>query len=168
MSCAITEGFTLDCRDSVGGIQAVYIIAKGSVTSYTTASGTVSAITKSGVFYKYELEEENSMAQSVATGNRQNGTVFFAQELTAIFQKLTYQTRDKLTTLHKNRLVIVVKDNNDKFWVMGKDRGLMTTTSTGATGTAMGDLNGYTVVFAGNEPDDWYEYTGQESALTTP
>jgi len=165
MSCAITQGFTLDCRDSVGGIQALYINTVANVTAYTEASGTVSALTKSGVFYKYELEEENSMAQSVATGNRQNGTVFFAQEITAIFQKLTYQTRDKLVALHKNRLVIVVKDNNGKFWIMGKDRGLMTTTSTGATGTAMGDLNGYTVVFAGNEPEDWFEYTGTESSL---
>lgn len=165
MSCAITQGFTLDCRDSVGGIQALYINTVANVTAYTEASGTVSALTKSGVFYKYELEEENSMAQSVATGNRQNGTVFFAQEITAIFQKLTYQTRDKLVALHKNRLVIVVKDNNGKFWIMGKDRGLMTTTSTGATGTAMGDLNGYTVIFAGNEPEDWFEYTGTESSL---
>lgn len=165
MSCAITQGFTLDCRDSVGGIQALYINTVANVTAYTEASGTVSALTKSGVFYKYELEEENSMAQSVATGNRQNGTVFFAQEITAIFQKLTYQTRDKLVALHKNRLVIVVKDNNGKFWIMGKDRGLMTTTSTGATGTAMGDFNGYTVVFAGNEPEDWFEYTGTESSL---
>ncbi len=165
MSCAITEGFTLDCRDSVGGIQAIYINTTANVTAYTEASGTVSALTKSGVFYKYELEEENSMAQSVATGNRQNGTVFFAQEITAIFQKLTYQTRDKIVALHKNRLVIVVKDNNGKFWLMGKDRGLMTTTGTGATGTAMGDLNGYTVVFAGNEPEDWFEYTGTESSL---
>lgn len=165
MSCAITQGFTLDCRDSVGGIQALYINTTANITGYTEASGTVSALTKSGVFYKYELEEENSMAQSVATGNRQNGTVFFAQEITAIFQKLTYQTRDKLVALHKNRLVIVVKDNNGKFWIMGKDRGLMTTTSTGATGTAMGDLNGYTVVFAGNEPEDWFEYTGTESSL---
>lgn len=165
MSCAITQGFTLDCRDSVGGIQALYINTVANITAYTEASGTVSALTKSGVFYKYELEEENSMAQSVATGNRQNGTVFFAQEITAIFQKLTYQTRDKLVALHKNRLVIVVKDNNGKFWIMGKDRGLMTTTSTGATGTAMGDLNGYTVVFAGNEPEDWFEYTGTESSL---
>jgi hypothetical protein len=165
MSCAITEGFALDCRDSVGGIQALYIIAKANVTAYTAASGTVSAITKSSVFYKYELEEENSMAQSVMTGNRQNGTLFFAQEVTAIFQKLTYQTRDKLKTLGKNRLVIIVKDNNGKFWIMGKDRGLMINTSTAATGTAMGDLNGTTVVFGGNEPDDWFEYTGTESSL---
>ena len=91
--------------------------------------------------------------------------MFFAQEITAIFQKLTYQTRDKIVALHKNRLVIVVLDNNGKFWILGKDRGLMTTTGTGATGTAMGDLNGYTVVFAGNEPEDWFEYTGTESSL---
>jgi hypothetical protein len=165
MPCAITQGFALDCRDSVGGIQTLYINTTANVTGYTEASGTVSAITKSGVFYKYELEEENSMAQSVATPNRQNGTVYFAQQITAIFQKLTYQTRDKIVALHKNRLVIIVKDNNGKLWIMGKDRGLMTSVGTGTTGTAMGDLNGYTVDFTSNEPNDWFEYTGTESSL---
>jgi hypothetical protein len=165
MSCALTSGFTLDCRDSVGGIQALYINTTANVTAYTEASGTVTALTKSSVFYKYELEEENSMAQSVLTGSRPNGTVFFAQQVSAIFQKLTYQTRDKIVALGKNRLVIIVKDNNGKYWICGKDRGLMITTSTAVTGTAMGDLNGYTVVFDGNEPNDWFEYTGTESSL---
>jgi hypothetical protein len=167
MSCALTSGFTLDCRDSVGGIQALYINTTANVTAYTEASGTVTALTKSSVFYKYELEEENSMAQSVLTGSRPNGTVFFAQQVSAIFQKLTYQTRDKIVALGKNRLVIIVKDNNGKYWICGKDRGLMITTSTAVTGTAMGDLNGYTVVFDGNEPNDWFEYTGTESSLIT-
>lgn len=165
MPCAITQGFALDCRDSVGGIQTLYINTTANVTAYTEASGTVSAITKSGVFYKYELEEENSMAQSVLTGSRPNGTVFFAQQVSAIFQKLTYQTRDKIVALAKNRLVIIVKDNNGKLWICGKQKGLMVTTSTAVTGTAMGDLNGYTVVFDGNEPNDWFEYTGTESSL---
>jgi hypothetical protein len=165
MSCALTSGFTLDCRDSVGGIQALYINTTANVTAYTEASGTVTALTKSSVFYKYELEEENSMAQSVLTGSRPNGTVFFAQQVSAIFQKLTYQTRDKIVALGKNRLVVIVKDNNGKYWICGKDRGLMITTSTAVTGTAMGDLNGYTVVFDGNEPNDWFEYTGTESSL---
>jgi hypothetical protein len=167
MSCALTSGFTLDCRDSVGGIQALYINTTANVTAYTEASGTVTALTKSSVFYKYELEEENSMAQSVLTGSRPNGTVFFAQQVSAIFQKLTYQTRDKIVALGKNRLVVIVKDNNGKYWICGKDRGLMITTSTAVTGTAMGDLNGYTVVFDGNEPNDWFEYTGTESSLIT-
>jgi hypothetical protein len=167
MSCALTSGFTLDCRDSVGGIQALYINTTANVTAYTEASGTVTALTKSSVFYKYELEEENSMAQSVLTGSRPNGTVFFAQQVSAIFQKLTYVTRDKIVALGKNRLVVIVKDNNGKFWICGKDRGLMITTSTAVTGTAMGDLNGYTVVFDGNEPNDWFEYTGTESSLIT-
>jgi hypothetical protein len=167
MSCALTSGFTLDCRDSVGGIQALYINTTANVTAYTAASGTVTALTKSSVFYKYELEEENSMAQSVLTGSRPNGTVFFAQQVSAIFQKLTYQTRDNIVALGKNRLVVIVKDNNGKYWICGKDRGLMITTSTAVTGTAMGDLNGYTVVFDGNEPNDWFEYTGTEASLIT-
>lgn len=167
MSCAITSGYSLDCRDSVGGIKVLYINGLENVTAYTSASGTVSVITKSSVFYKYELEEETSNAESVGTGNRQNGTFFYAQKVVAMFLKQGYVTADLLRTLAKKRLVIVVVDNNGKNWIYGKDRGLMVSNSTASTGTAKGDMNGYNVTFDGNEPDDVYEYTGSLSALTT-
>ena len=46
MPCALTQGYSLDCRDSLGGITEVYFIEKGNVSSITVASGSVSAITK--------------------------------------------------------------------------------------------------------------------------
>jgi len=57
MACALTQGYTLDCKDSLGGIKAVWFISSANVSSVTEASGVVSAITKASgkVFYKYEL-----------------------------------------------------------------------------------------------------------------
>lgn len=167
MSCAITGGYALDCRDSVGGIKALYINGLENVTAYTTASGTVSGLTKSAVFYKYELEDETSNAEFTGTGNRQNGTYFCAQKVMAVFLKQQYATRDLLRTLAKKRLVIVVEDNNGKLWVYGKDTGLMVTTNTGVLGTAKGDKNGYDITFEGNEKEEPYEFTGNVTALTT-
>ncbi len=55
MACALTQGYTLDCRDSLGGITEVYFIEAGNVSSITEASGVVSAIVKGSgkVFRKY-------------------------------------------------------------------------------------------------------------------
>jgi len=48
-------------------------------------------------------------------------------------------------------LVAVVKDNNDKYWYLGKVHGINITGGSGATGTAQGDRSGYTLTFSGSE-----------------
>ena len=57
MACALTQGYVLDCKDSLGGITEVLFIAKQDVTATTEASGVITAITKAAGkrFYKYEL-----------------------------------------------------------------------------------------------------------------
>ena len=46
MACALTQGMVLDCKDSIGGIKAVWFIAAGDVSAVTEVSGVVTAITK--------------------------------------------------------------------------------------------------------------------------
>jgi len=68
MPCALTQGYTLDCKDSLGGIKAVWLINHANVTAVTEASGIVSAITKAAnkVFYKYELvKNTGSLTETV-------------------------------------------------------------------------------------------------------
>jgi hypothetical protein len=54
--------------------------------------------------------------------------------------------------LAQNTLVAVVKDNNGKYWYLGKQRGLDLTGGSAGTGTADGDRSGYTLTFTGAEP----------------
>ena len=58
MPCALTQGYSLGCRDSAGGIKSVYFIAFENVSGITESAGTVSAIAKAnnGRFYKYNLQ----------------------------------------------------------------------------------------------------------------
>ena len=44
-TCAISAGYVIGCRDSIGGIEAVYIAEYGNVT-LNDVSGTVTGITK--------------------------------------------------------------------------------------------------------------------------
>jgi hypothetical protein len=48
MACAIVGGYTLDCKDAVGGIKNIYITELANITAVAeNASGYVTAITKS-------------------------------------------------------------------------------------------------------------------------
>lgn len=153
MACALTQGYTLDCRDSLGGITEVYFIEKGNVTSTTQASGVITAVVKasSKVFRKYELVPGTSSLTENINASVQNGTVFYAQELSIILNKLQANTRNEILLLAQNTLAAVVGDNNGKYWYLGKVHGINITGGYGATGTAQGDRSGYTLTFSGSE-----------------
>ena len=86
------------------------------------------------------------------TASVENGTVFYGQELSIILNKLQANTRNEILLLAKNNLLAVVQDGNDKYWLLGKVNGADLTGGNGATGTAFGDRNGYTLTFTANEP----------------
>lgn len=154
MACALTSGYTLDCKDSLGGVKAVWFIEHANVSSVTEASGVVTAITKGAgkVFYKYELVRNTSSLTENITASVENGTVFYAQELSVILNKMQASTRNEILLLAKNVLMAVVQDSNGKYWLLGKTNGIDITGGSSATGTAQGDRNGYTLTFTGGEP----------------
>ena len=155
MACALTQGYTLDCRDSLGGITEVYFIASSDITSSTEASGVITALTKDTGkrFYKYELTKGTSVLTENVNSNVQNGTLYYTPELTIILNKLQANTRNEILLLAKNLLVAVAKDNNGKYWYLGKTRGIDLTAGSATSGTADADRSGYTLTFAGSEPE---------------
>jgi len=154
MPCALTQNYSLDCKDSLGGITEVYFIAAADVTSTTEASGVITALVKASGkrFYKYELVKGTSQLVENVNANVQNGTIFYAPELTIVLNKLQANTRNEILLLAQNRLVAVAKDNNGSFWYLGKTRALDLTAGSAGTGTADGDRSGYTLTFTGAEP----------------
>lgn len=154
MSCILTQGFNLDCRDSLGGLKEVYLIEVGNLGDITESSGVVSAIGKAAGtrFYKYSLIRETSSADEVITANEQNGTVYYAQSVSIICNKKQASVRNELMLLAKNNVAIVAVDNNGKGWLYGRENGLVLGGNTG-TGTAWADRNGSTLTFTGNEKE---------------
>ena len=166
MSCDISSGFALGCRDNTGGIKNLYILS-GSITSTNGTEGLITSMTGSGVFYKFELFRQTSNYSEAINSTPENGTVFYEQSVTAVFFKLQSATRNKVKVLAQNPdLKIVVETNNGasdgvgQFFLVGKDTGAQLVTGTGATGTAFGDLNGYTLTFTSQEPEPASEIDG--------
>lgn len=153
MSCPLTEGYTLGCRDSQGGVDYVVAIQKEHITGITVAAGEVTAITieagEQG--WKIEQEQATGMFDDNPIGNRENGTYRAEQSLTLVLNDRKRETRNLVNLLSKNRLVFVVVENTGRISLAGLERGLMLADGAGGTGTAHEDRNGFTLPFTGVE-----------------
>jgi hypothetical protein len=155
MACAITSGYTLDCKDAIGGIKAAYFgdVNPSDATYAVDASGMITGTT--GIqFYEYELlpQGKNSMTETV-NSNAEVGTLFYSQELNLEFSKLNQSTRNKLAILAKRRSVVIVETHDGTFFLLGQVYGMECTGGSALTGAAMGEFQGYQMKFTGMEKE---------------
>lgn len=151
--CDLANGRLEVCKDAVGGIDAVYFVNFNDYTSITYDSVNVDVIDSvAGVssLYKYELKGTNSFEQ-VYNSSRENGTTFAEQTLTMTLKKQDATTHKSVKLLAYGRPHIIVRNRNNQFFFAGLQHGMELTTAAASNGTAMGDLNGYTLTFQGTE-----------------
>jgi hypothetical protein len=171
MACAITSGITLDCRDSMGGLKEVYLIALADISSFATASGVVTGITKvtGKRFYKFEHLPQTSDWTAETTGSDENGSIFYAHTLNLQINKMSAATRNMVKLLAANRVIAIALDRNGTAMMLGATMGLSTNSGPMASGRAFGDHNGAKPVLTGAEPEPPYEVNSTVyAALETP
>ena len=152
MACLITKGRNEPCKDTVGGLRAVYLIDYGTLgaITYAASSDEITALAGAPTAYKYELKGNSNLEQTI-TSSRENGTTFYDQILTMTLKKLSPETNDELALIAVARPHIVVEDNNENFFLVGLDLGADCNGGTVVNGAADGDLSGYTLSFQGME-----------------
>jgi hypothetical protein len=170
MACDIAAGRIEPCKDSIGGLDAIYFVNDGDLTGYTMDSSNtdvIEAVLGTPSAYKFDLKG-NSTYQEDITTSRENGTTYFQQVLTVTLKKLDVATHKAVKLLSYGNPKVIIKDNNGNFFLAGKDFGMDVTGGTVVTGGAMGDLSGYTLVLTGMEktPANFFEATN-ETGLTT-
>jgi hypothetical protein len=175
MSCSLTTGYALGCRDSVGGIKEIRLAVYNTSGSFTTnGSGTVTSFTgyASGTagnnpFYKYDLTKATSQFTETINASTENGSLFYQQDLTLVINKLQVQVRNEMLVLAQNRLVAIVRDRMDQYWILGSDTGLEVTAGTSQTGTANGDRSGYELTFTAMDSYPMYSVSAANANLVT-
>lgn len=151
MACELTTGRKLPCKDSVGGIKAVYLADYGTLGALTVAtSGEVTAIAGSPDLFQFDVKGNSSLEQAI-TSSRENGTTFYEQTLNLTLTKLDVATQTELTIIAKARPHVFVQDYNDNYFLVGAAHGADVSGGTIVTGAAMGDLSGFTLVFSAQE-----------------
>jgi hypothetical protein len=153
MACDfITDGRLEPCKDSVGGINAVYFVDFGSAGFvYDTANtDVIESVTGSPSAYKYEVRGNSTYTENIQS-SRENGTTAFEQVLELTLKKLTKEDHKAIKLLSFNRPHIIIEDNNGNAFVSGVEYGADVTGGTVVTGGAMADMSGYTLSFTGME-----------------
>jgi len=150
MACNISLGYNEPCKDSIAGLTAVYFMNYNTGSFTLNATDVVTAFPSGSTVFKYELKGTNGYVETVNT-SRDNGTTFFSQALSLQLKKLTAEATKELKLLAYGRPKIIVADRNGNAFLVGKNEGADMTGGTITTGTAYGDLSGYTLAFTGNE-----------------
>ena len=176
MACTLTIGRKEPCKNIVGGISAVFFIDYGTVTlAFDSTDTDVVEDLGSVTAFKYELKGNSSFEQAI-TSSRENGTTFFEQTLNLTLKKMTVQDHKELKLLSFGRPHVVVQDYNGNAFLMGAEHGAEVSGGTIVTGSAMGDLSGYTLTLNAQElkPANFLEgatqadpFAGMTTSVTT-
>lgn len=161
MSCVLNNGFSLGCRDAIGGIQKVFIGAWDGDTVFgaTGSYEILDTMSPTASYYTFEQEIETASYTQPGQFSTENGTVYYEQTLEITLQKLDEILRQNILILGQGIWRIIILDQRGTYWIMGKQNGVRVSASTSQLGKAFGDLNGAIITFTGKEPQLAYKIT---------
>lgn len=181
MPCTISNGRTEQCKDSISGIQAVYLLNYGIYDPDPSPSGDITydatvgfedqitaiALPALSSIYKYELKGNNGFNTTMNT-SRENGTTFFTQTLTIELKRQDPVFHKQFKILAYGRPHIIVRTNGNQFFLAGLYRGCDATAGSVESGIAYGDFNGYKITFEAMEekPANFLDCNTEADLLT--
>ena len=173
MACALTSDLLLDCKDQQGGIKRIFVTELGNknTIAYTEPAGNITtfSLLTGKQFFEYQLPKETSQVTENINSNIQNGTTFWQIEAVVVLHKREQAKRNELKLLALNRLMVIIHDRNDKYWLMGEKNGAELSAGSGVSGTAFGDLTGYNLTLMAQESEPMREVDSSLiTALLTP
>ena len=177
MACDITRGRLIDCKDSIGGLKAIFIAKSYSNNVSAVATINTTEMTTAGFanwsccggtveVFKYDLVQNLSSLTVTINSDNANGTTFFTQALSVTLQKIDHDMTNELRLMAYSRSQIFVQDANDNVFLLGIDGGCYVTGGTVITGTAKGDLNGYTIEWGAEENNALIQLPASAGAAT--
>ena len=158
MACNVTAGRLLPCKSAFGGVKSVYFADFPVEATFDATEATkneVTGFTDSPIWYQYEVKG-NSSLETAITSSRENGTTFYTQTLNLTLTFLDNLTKNQVQLIAAGRPVVVVEDYYGHLFLCGYENGMELTGGTIVTGTAPGDLSGFTMTLEGMEEDAPY------------
>lgn len=166
--CELSSGFTLDCKDGIGGIKQIVLVDKTQVTNFIFDENEIVTLIEGAAFgdlFTYELPTQTGSFEETINFNRDAGTIFYTQTVNVMLNKLSAAKRLELQSVAQARVIVFVNDTNNNWWAVGYEYGADLSTATAATGTVLGDMNGFTLAFTHETPKRAYKLTGAPSTL---
>ena len=148
MACSITmTGIAAECKDSIGGIKAAYIAEHADLESLDEESGIITEIVMATgkTFKPFVFRKETGNFTSTINSDDAAGTTFVQSEIVLQFTKQETAKRLEIAALMIGNCAVIIEDGNGKCWFFGEDFPVVLTAGSAASGTAMGDFNGYNI-----------------------
>lgn len=150
MACLLTKGRKLPCKSAFGGIKAAYFIDFGDLGDATYTEGEITAISGTPTVYKFDVKGSSSLETTI-TSSRDTGTTFYTQTLNLTLTYLDNATQQEIQLIAAARPQIAVEDYYGNMFVVGLENGAECTGGSIVTGTAAGDLSGFTLTMEAME-----------------
>jgi len=153
MACDLSLGRIEPCKDSVGGLNAIYFVNfgdLGAITYDVTNTDVIDAIAGTPNAYKYDIKGTSTFTQNIQS-DRATGTTAFEQVLEITLKKLSVADHKELKLLAYGRPQVIVEDYNGNYFLAGLEHGMDVTGGTIVTGGVMNELSGYTLTLTGME-----------------
>jgi len=153
MACDLTGGRLKPCKDAVGGIRKIHFADFGKLGTVTVVDDEITNMDgDSGAltYHTYDVKGNSSLETNIQT-SLENGTTFFEQVVNVTLHKLTKEDNKELKLMSYGRPHVFIETFDGKVLLVGREHGAEVTGGTAVTGTAMGDLQGYTLTLTANE-----------------
>ena len=158
MSCVISSGYSLGCRDSAGGIEWLAIAAYDTQTTYTFGTcSIVTGMSPTASFYLFEQYTEQGMASQEGAFDNITGTNHTVQTVQLTLEKMEACVREQFLALTQARVRILVKTQNGRYFLFGLRNGGRASAGTSGPGQNLGDLSGFQLTFEFKEPEPSHE-----------
>ena len=153
MACKLTAAVGLDCKDQIGGLKAVYFVDDyyGNIEEVDTITADSFNMTIAGMANWTNSSADLSSMTINTNASKTNGTTFYTQTLSLTLQKINAAVAYQLRLIAYNRVQVFVHDNNNNLFLLGYSNGCDVTAGTTVSGTAYGDLSGFTLEVSAEE-----------------
>lgn len=143
------KGLAVECDTSLAGIEVAYIGEKDNfevaIDKDIMAITGITGSTETGKLYAYHFNRQTGSLNSEMTRNDANGSFYYTNTVALQFTKMEAKKSAEIAALAKAHSIVVVKDLNGQYWVVGADTYATASADTAQSGQSVDDLNGYNI-----------------------
>ena len=146
------KGLAVECDTSLAGIEVAYIgekdkfeVAIDADTMTITGITGITGSTETAKLYAYHFNRQTGSLNSEMTRNDANGSFYYTNTVALQFTKMEAKKSAEIAALAKAHSLVVVKDLNGQYWVVGADTYATASADTAQSGQGVDDLNGYNI-----------------------
>lgn len=158
--CTPFDSILRDCEASVGGINRAWLACFDEAGNPTVTNNVITALGEPTAFKEFQFRQETGSFTTTINNDPTAGTTYYSTDIVLQFRKQETAKRIQIEAIAASDMAVIVEDNNGQYWYFGLNIPvIMGDGSTGETGTAYADFNGYNITLTSNDRVMYTEVT---------